>query len=1637
MEYNADFNFVPSKNYSAFRPKRRARGKRGGKKTTKIEDEVTNNDIVIVSANARGMRSKITSIRDVANKKAAKILCIQETNLKKGEKVKIPNFSGYFFGTDKQTSGIATMVHDSLKALTVKVAESEEEDEEFTVLRLDTNPGVVLINSYLTVESRKTKEQIREGWERIAQEMTFWDEAGDAVMLTGDMNAHVGNDEWGIPGNHEKVSARGKEIRDLLMREEKFVLLNASETTQGGPATRFDPSNNDKWSALDMVICNRLMERHIKLMRIDSDRNFSFKRVRKGKKGVVETHSDHVATEIILSGIKVKKDCKQPKQTSFNFKKPGGWQEYRHMSNQIAPAIEEATRKMIKKEISVDQADREIKRLIKVTKEISFGYSTATARQIERRGKGKPVAEKDALFAMKTRHAEKEIDRLEEKTDGAAIQQKFWTIRKELGGGKQKGGEQAAAVQDPCTGELVTRPTDIRRAHAEHVRKTLESNPTNEENEELVGKREKLHEERMVDTGDRLIIKKENFEKVVNKIKGKNKAFMRELVRAGDKFRDAIWRYTRALIRKEKFPKNFQKTECTALYKGKGSMKDLSSYRYIHCKHWLARLTDLLVVSELREDLLESVSPRQCGGMPGRSTTENIFCLKTAIGLNMNRKTVSYASFYDLSKFFDKESIADCAEKMYEAGIRGARYRCYHKLQSGTMITVKTAVGKSDEFHAGAIVGQGAAGAALSSAQAMDRDMENCMENCDGFTVISPISDLDDELFVKPLIYQDDIQHVTDSIQNCTDLHARVSTCFNDKGLTVNSSKCSILVVGKGKPAKEAREYLTQNPILTMGEATKVAAVERYLGEYISQEGLKESVSTCLREREPKIRYAVSELLRIIEDPRCAIVSPIKLALAVIDYAIKPAYLYGSDTWINISKGDETRIDNMQSEILRKILGAKRTVLKAGLLNEAGMIRWSDEVKAGKLRFAYRLERLPDRVEAKRYWIKNFSIAEDGKRTPLPNTLAAETDKITIEWGLEKFGTPQDWTRGDEFYKMVTKTKAEEKSWTWVNERLGKSKTMNYPQESIRYEKDNGQGHKMEKTQSYLKGNLQAARLTFAIRSGQLIKADTRSNEPLPCDCGKSTFNTKHITSGECEVFGQLVDTPPQRHAYAFEEGEMTPALWLGKTVRNVLKAKLGIEKCVNPSEDEGEIKFLSLLQMSRGTKEYLLQMLPKFMHNPAGPESENNENLNNIEGVSLDEMMRIADSADADQTVECPADMECEQEADWTTGAENRNDANPEAETGQHHPQTATSALTTAKQATTKNGGRGSRGDPEMELGTTNHQQDKALQDQLGRTRPHSHGQGGQGDGNVAERGPCNYGRERRPRDERQDESSDTQSRGEGGEGGRDDAGQPAHSRAGSNPGHKGAADGTSSKTDKRENVSRPNQIRGESLQPRNGRAGGESGNGRREGGERETDQNRTGQDIRDGRVRGLDGRQHQGHGGWAGPQDQNDSPWHGEGEEEDQAEDIPEEQGQRGEGAEGSLQIHPRGCPETGHHVRPLQEEMDYHLPSTAKWRTWYSDTHSRMMAQALDRSEMRGEAAGTTSTSLVFVHSASPDQSTETETESTTGCNTSIFQVSRRDGTTSLLCQGSANDQNSASDYSSDLVNLVSDYSNAYVQ
>ena len=67
-----------------------------------------------------------------------------------------------------------------------------------------------------------------------------------------DFNAHVGCDENGIKGNHNKVNKSGEILRSLIQRRSLHLMNNSKICT--GKWTREDP--NGTKSILDMVIAN-------------------------------------------------------------------------------------------------------------------------------------------------------------------------------------------------------------------------------------------------------------------------------------------------------------------------------------------------------------------------------------------------------------------------------------------------------------------------------------------------------------------------------------------------------------------------------------------------------------------------------------------------------------------------------------------------------------------------------------------------------------------------------------------------------------------------------------------------------------------------------------------------------------------------------------------------------------------------------------------------------------------------------------------------------------------------------------------------------------------------------------------------------------------------------------------------------------------------------------------------------------------------------------------------------------------------------------------------------------------------------------------------------------------------------------
>ena len=94
------------------------------------------------------------------------------------------------------------------------------------------------------------------------------------------MNKHIGDI---VEGNHPKVTNGGKLVRQFL-ESDKYMLVNASKLSEGGPFTRYDPSdknNDDKKSLLDVVIVSSALKPYISKLTIDSKLMFTPFRVKK------------------------------------------------------------------------------------------------------------------------------------------------------------------------------------------------------------------------------------------------------------------------------------------------------------------------------------------------------------------------------------------------------------------------------------------------------------------------------------------------------------------------------------------------------------------------------------------------------------------------------------------------------------------------------------------------------------------------------------------------------------------------------------------------------------------------------------------------------------------------------------------------------------------------------------------------------------------------------------------------------------------------------------------------------------------------------------------------------------------------------------------------------------------------------------------------------------------------------------------------------------------------------------------------------------------------------------------------------------------------------------------------------------
>ena len=342
---------------------------------------------------------------------------------------------------------------------------------------------------------------------------------------------------------------------------------------------------------------------------------------------------------------------------------------------------------------------------------------------------------------------------------------------------------------------------------------------------------------------------------------------------------------------KEDFPDKFQKTVLHMIKKKGGRAEILKQNRFIHMKEGLARTCEALVVSKIKQPLLDQSTIYQSGGQTNHSLEEHVFTLKSLIGLMEYMNEGVILTLVDIISFFDRENILDIMETFHLKKINKKASRLWYKLSEDTEIKVKTAVGMSDSARVGAVVGQGSSGAALASQAMVDNGLEEFF------------SGSSDEMYygrvrVESAAYQDDICK-----PNCDTITAQIGmtrlfAMLTERGLEAHEDKTGYIMFGSLKYKRERKKEMDELPLKFGNFRVKQKCQDKYLGQVLNEEGLAKSVEATILDRTGKVKGAIYLAKQIIDTVQMQVqaIGGMMAAKEIWERAIVPSLLSGAGT---------------------------------------------------------------------------------------------------------------------------------------------------------------------------------------------------------------------------------------------------------------------------------------------------------------------------------------------------------------------------------------------------------------------------------------------------------------------------------------------------------------------------------------------------------------------------------------------------------------------------------------------------------------------------------------------------------------------------------------------------------------------
>ena len=120
----------------------------------------------------------------------------------------------------------------------------------------------------------------------------------------------------------------------------------------------------------------------------------------------------------------------------------------------------------------------------------------------------------------------------------------------------------------------------------------------------------------------------------------------------GNKGVEFLVNFFNRLLRGKKMPDEWRRSVLVPLYKGKGDIKKCGNYRGIKLISHTMKLWERVIEARIRMEV--TIAEQQFGFMPGRNTTDAIFCLRMVLEKWTAGQKAVHCAFIDLLKAYDR-----------------------------------------------------------------------------------------------------------------------------------------------------------------------------------------------------------------------------------------------------------------------------------------------------------------------------------------------------------------------------------------------------------------------------------------------------------------------------------------------------------------------------------------------------------------------------------------------------------------------------------------------------------------------------------------------------------------------------------------------------------------------------------------------------------------------------------------------------------------------------------------------------------------------------------------------------------------------------------------------------------------------